>query len=85
MKVQKQLPKARQRYYVDEPVVVIPLAQFERLANHMTDIAMLDQKTMNQQLAVKSRHSLILKEARAEIKAAKSYYKIKATKPDTDA
>ena len=72
----RTLPRPRTRYYVGEPMVVIPLAQYERMANHLTDVALIERKTQNQQAAIKERHSLILKEVRAEVKSAKVYYKI---------
>lgn len=78
----KVLPKPRTRYYVNEPVIVMPLAQLERLANHMQDIHWFDRKTQNQQLAIEERTGLLLKEVRKDIKAAKEYYKINATSPD---
>lgn len=87
----KRLPKPRTRYYVGEPVVVIPLAQLERLADHLTDVAMLDRKTINQQEGVRVKNRMVLKECRDELKAAKAYYKIVSTGygnkklPDDDA
>ena len=80
-KKNKTLPPARQRHYVDEPVVVLTLADYERLANHLTDIALLDRKTILQQQGVKERHSLLLREARANIKAARQHYHISSTQP----
>ncbi|MVM30469.1 hypothetical protein GO755_10525 [Spirosoma sp. HMF4905] len=73
----RQLPKLQTRYYVGEPVIVLPLAEYERLDNHLTDVSLIDTKTQNQQLAVKERHSLMLKDTRANIKSAMAYYKIK--------
>ncbi len=78
----KQLPKPRTRYYVGEPVIVLPLAEYERLANHLTDIALLDRKTQTQRLALFAKHSLVLREMRTNIRAAKTYYLINQTKTD---
>ena len=77
-KKNKQLPEPRRKYYVGEPVIVLPLADYERLANHMTDVALMGHKSQNEQAGVKEKHSLLLKKVRADIKAAKAYYHIKA-------
>lgn len=77
-KKNKELPPARRKYYVDEPVIVLALADYERLANHLTDVALIERKTQNEQAGVKAKHSLLLKKVRGDIKAARSYYHIKA-------
>ena len=80
----KQLPDARRRYYVGDPVIVLSLADYERLIDHLTDIAQLPRKTQHQQAAIRERHSKLLKLGRDDIRAAKHYYHITATQnPET--
>lgn len=72
----KELPKPRRRYYVAEPVVVIPLAQLEQLANHLTDISMMDRRTIHQNDVTMDRHKLFLRQIRDDVRNAKKYYGI---------
>ena len=82
-KKNKQLPAARRRYYVGDPVIVLSLADFERLTDHLTDMSLFKNKTINQQAAILQRHSLLLKTCRSDIKAAKQHYHITSTQaPD---
>lgn len=72
----KKLPKPRTRYYVDQPVVVVPLADFERLIQHLVKMTVMENESENVRRGLKARNTLLLKEAWATIKQARNHYKI---------
>ncbi|MCX6217613.1 hypothetical protein [Spirosoma sp.] len=76
----KKLPAPRTRYYVGEPVLVIPLAEYEQLTNHLTSMTLLDRLTQNEQQAVSENNRLFLRQLRDRLKKARQYYQITHSK-----
>lgn len=73
----KRSGKHRKRYYVEEPVMMIPLAEYEKMVNHMTALAMDHHSTDHAKRVFMQRHTLIMKECRGKLKDAKEFYRIR--------
>lgn len=77
MPTPKKLPKARQRYYINDPVVVMPLAEMERLYQHLIQMGLYKNQPVNVKIGLDKRQTLLLKGIKGIIKGAKSHYNIK--------
>ncbi len=72
-----KLPKARKRYYIDEPVVVLPLAEVERLTEHLIRMGLYQNQPANVRAGLDQRQKLLLNDLRGKIKGARRHYNIK--------
>lgn len=80
----RTLPAPRVKYYVGEPVMVLPLAKYQRMIEHLSKMSRYNSEPQNIQKGLIQRNALILREGRDDIKAAKRYYHIDGQKPDPE-
>ncbi|WP_138993996.1 hypothetical protein [Larkinella sp. C7] len=74
--MRNRLPKVRKRYFVDEPVIVLPIAEYERLIQHLIAMGLLEGLQENSRRGVLKRHALLLSESQEKLKSAKNHYHI---------
>jgi hypothetical protein len=79
MPARQKLPPVRKRYFVEEPMIVLPIAEYERLVQHLIAMGLIDGLTENSKRGVLKRHTLILSETRNKLKQAKNHYGIPTT------
>lgn len=72
----RRLPAPRTKYIVDQPMIQIPLGEYERLVNHAISLIVLKDQPENVQVGLRKRHKLILAEEMARLKNARRFYGI---------
>jgi len=75
-KVQK-LPGAATRYFVEEPLMMVSIGEFEQMVQHMNSMTMIGQYPEKQANTLKQQHRLYIEKARKLLDQAKAHYKIK--------
>ncbi|WP_234733392.1 hypothetical protein [Tellurirhabdus bombi] len=73
----RKLPQPRNRYYINEPVIVLRMGEFERLIHHLVSLGLKDAQPENVQRGLERRHTMILQECRQKLSDAKNHYLIK--------
>ncbi|UHG93271.1 hypothetical protein [Spirosoma oryzicola] len=76
MATPKKLPKARKRYFIQNPVVVLDLADYERIYEHLVSMGLYSNQPKNIKVGLDSRHRCILKEIKDKVKMARRHYNI---------
>ncbi len=72
----KKLPKPRTKYMVNQPMIQIPLGEYERLVNHARALVVLRDQPQNVQVGLLQRHKLIIAEENSRLTNARRFYGI---------
>lgn len=76
MPARRRLPAPRTKYIVDQPMIQIPLGEYERLVNHTISLMVLKDQPENVQVGLRNRHKLILAEETTRLRNARRFYGI---------
>ena len=73
----RTLKPAAKRYYIEDAKVVIDLAEYEQLINHLGTYSQQEGQPDSVKTKLRQRNALLLKAHRQRLESAKSHYQIK--------
>lgn len=72
----RELPKVSTKFYVSQPVVVVPLPKMRQLLDHLEAIGREEKLSIQERAQLRKQHSVQLSDVRNEVRKAYAYYGI---------